>query len=226
MTKICSKCFCERPLSKFSIDKRRCPPRNIYNQCKSCIQQRSTEWAKKYPEKRREITRRFQEKWPERVRTSKQKTRSNPQHKKQVAEYDRRRRLENPELFRERDKRRNRQQLNAYYRNRRRKDPAFRILHATRSRIRVVLKGLVKKARTLSLLGCDAVTARKHLEKQFKPGMFWENYGEWEIDHIRPCASFDLTDIEQQKQCFHYTNLQPLWKNENRTKGDKWLMEG
>ena len=43
--------------------------------------------------------------------------------------------------------------------------------------------------------------------------MTWENHGEvWEIDHINPCASFDLTDIKQQKQCFHYTNLQPLFK--------------
>ena len=44
----------------------------------------------------------------------------------------------------------------------------------------------------------------------------------WHIDHIRPCASFDLTDPEQQKQCFHYTNLQPLWAEDNLRKSDKW----
>ena len=54
---------------------------------------------------------------------------------------------------------------------------------------------------------------KQHLESQFKPEMNWENHGKiWEIDHIKPCISFDLTNIEQQKQCFHYTNLQPLFK--------------
>jgi HNH endonuclease. len=54
--------------------------------------------------------------------------------------------------------------------------------------------------------------------------MSWDNYGRdgWHIDHIRPCASFDLTDPEQQRQCFHYTNLQPLWAADNIRKGAKW----
>jgi hypothetical protein len=52
--------------------------------------------------------------------------------------------------------------------------------------------------------------------------MTWLNHGQiWEIDHIKPCSSFDLTDLEQQKQCFHYTNLQPLFKTENRQKSNK-----
>ena len=60
-----------------------------------------------------------------------------------------------------------------------------------------------------------------HLEAQFKPGMTWDNYGlkGWHVDHIRPCASFDLRDPEQQRRCFHYTNLQPLWAEENLKKG-------
>ena len=43
--------------------------------------------------------------------------------------------------------------------------------------------------------------------------MNWDNHGEiWEIDHIKPCSLFNLIDIEQQKQCFHYTNTKPLFK--------------
>jgi desulfoferrodoxin (superoxide reductase-like protein) len=63
------------------------------------------------------------------------------------------------------------------------------------------------------------------LEKQFKLGMNWDNYGRsgWHIDHIKPCASFDLTKKEEQLKCFHYTNLQPLWARENLIKSDKIL---
>jgi hypothetical protein len=51
--------------------------------------------------------------------------------------------------------------------------------------------------------------------------MTFDNFGKWHIDHIIPCASFDLTKPEQQRQCFHYTNLQPLWAFENLSKGSK-----
>ena len=53
--------------------------------------------------------------------------------------------------------------------------------------------------------------------------MSWNNHGfyGWHIDHIYPCSKFDLTDLNQQKQCFHYTNLQPLWAEENKKKSNK-----
>jgi len=95
-------------------------------------------------------------------------------------------------------------------------------------RIRCLLKNTLSKyggrkaAKSETLLGCTVEEARQHLEAQFLPGMTWENHGEWHIDHIRPCASFsDLTQLEQQKQCCHYTNLQPLWALENLQKGAK-----
>jgi len=67
-----------------------------------------------------------------------------------------------------------------------------------------------------------------HIEKQFKPGMNWENYSlyGWHIDHIRPCASFDLTKEEEIQKCFHYSNLQPLWAEENLKKAATWSDEG
>ena len=51
--------------------------------------------------------------------------------------------------------------------------------------------------------------------------MNWDNYGEWEVDHIKPCSSFNLLNEEERKECFHYSNLQPLWKGDNREKHDK-----
>ena len=81
--------------------------------------------------------------------------------------------------------------------------------------------GGIKSLPTEVLCGCSIPELMLHLQSKFQEGMHWNNYGKWHIDHIRPCASFDLTDPEQQKQCFHYTNLQPLWAAENIRKGAK-----
>lgn len=72
----------------------------------------------------------------------------------------------------------------------------------------------------MELIGCELSTLKEHLESQFKPGMSWENYGDWHVDHIRPCSSFDLTKNEEQQKCFHYSNLQPLWAHENLKKSN------
>lgn len=101
-----------------------------------------------------------------------------------------------------------------YVRNRRKVDENFNIKCNLRSRVNQAIKrkGVVKSARTLELLGCTVEFLKVYLQERFLPTMTWENYGTlWYIDHIIPCASFDLTDFEQQKACFHYTNLQPLF---------------
>jgi hypothetical protein len=100
-------------------------------------------------------------------------------------------------------------------------DPNFRIRLICADRIRKVLKTKNKSKTTFELIGCTPAYLKEHIEKQFKHGMSWSNHGEWHIDHIIPCASFDLTKIEEQKKCFHYSNLQPLWKHENLSKADK-----
>ncbi len=103
------------------------------------------------------------------------------------------------------------------------KDPNFRIKHYLGTRIRKVLGGYIKKSKkTQELLGCTIEKFWVHLEEKFTKGMTQENYGEWHVDHIKPCASFDLTDPEQQSECFHYTNLQPLWAIDNLKKGAKF----
>jgi len=89
-----------------------------------------------------------------------------------------------------------------------------------RSRIRSALKSKSPKSnKTRQLIGCDINYLKDWLQGRFKKGMTWGNYGEWHIDHIKPCAAFNLTKTEEQKRCFHFTNLQPLWKIENLRKG-------
>jgi hypothetical protein len=111
-----------------------------------------------------------------------------------------------------------------YHRERRKRDPIFKLLAYVRGRIRGALsrKNLRKSTKTEQLLGCSVQELKNHLQAQFKAGMSWDNYGDWHVDHIRPCCNFDLTKIEQQKICFHYTNLQPLWAEENFKKSGRY----
>ena len=101
-------------------------------------------------------------------------------------------------------------------------DYKFKLRCYLASRLWWALKGNIKTTTTLNLLGCSIEYLKQHLEKQFKPRMNWSNYGKWHVDHIRPCASFDLSNPEEQRKCFHYTNLQPLWAIDNLRKNKKF----
>ena len=91
-----------------------------------------------------------------------------------------------------------------------------------RNRLYSALKGVNKSSTTIDLLGCTIPEFLNHLENKFTPEMNWENYGSyWEMDHIKPCDSFDLSKLEEQKKCFTFTNIQPLEKIENRKKSNK-----
>lgn len=100
-------------------------------------------------------------------------------------------------------------------------DPEFRLLHNMRNRLNDAVNRKGKWGRTLELIGCTTAQLKAHLQAQFKDGMTWDNYGQWHVDHIRPCDSFDLTQPDQQRACFHYTNLQPMWATENIKKSAK-----
>ena len=107
----------------------------------------------------------------------------------------------------------------------RKSDVMFRLVANLRDRLNHTVTKGTKSKRTLELLGCTVEELRKHLESKFQEGMSWKNYGKdgWVIDHIHPCAKFNLSDPKQQEECFNYKNLQPLWWLDNSIKNDTWI---
>lgn len=161
------------------------------------------EWNKKYKQDNRDILSLKQKEY-------------NQLHIKDKREYDK----EYCKLNREK---KNKQSIE-YVRQRRKTDINFRILMNLGARIRRALCGVGKKSnRTIALLGCSVDFLKQHIENNFKEGMAWDNYGKWEIDHITPCYKFNLSKIKEQNRCFNYLNLQPLWANENASKGGRIL---
>lgn len=98
----------------------------------------------------------------------------------------------------------------------------FRLQACLRTNFRSAIKRNWKSGKALGLLGCSIDEFKAWVSGWFEPGMSWDNYGQWHIDHHRPCASFDLCDPNQQQRCFHYLNMRPMWALDNIRKGAKW----
>tara|TARA_B110000008_G_scaffold43335_2_gene40945 strand:- start:6326 stop:6991 length:666 start_codon:yes stop_codon:yes gene_type:complete len=205
--KFCKGCNQTKELTEFG--KRSKAPDGLQYKCKVCRRAADKKWARNNPEKKRANDRKWRENNREKERAKSRKWRENNREKYRASS---RKSNKRPEA---------KKRINARLRERRKTDPQFRLARNLRSRLRKALKGKNKSASTISLLGCSIPHLKDHLEKQFLPGMTWENHGPvWHVDHMMPCASFDLIDPEQQRQCCHYTNLQPLWGPENISKGD------
>jgi hypothetical protein len=117
----------------------------------------------------------------------------------------------------------NREKINERRKKRFEQDSNYKIIEYTRARIRDALKNNAKKTKTKTkeLLGCSIDELKLFLEYQFDKNMSWDNHGKyWSIDHVIPCASFDMSNIDEQKKCFHWTNLQPLSIKLNRQKSN------
>lgn len=189
-SKICSKCNIEKPINEFH--KRLCR-NNGTPMCKKCYREyRMNKWRnnEEYREKAK-------------LRSAKY----NEAHKEQKSQYNKTYSETNKE-------KRNKRLL-----NRKINDINFRMRGILAGRVISAIKqgGGIKSIKTMELIGCSISELKIHLESKFLKDMTWDNYGRngWHIDHIIPCATFDLTKPEEQKKCFHYTNLQPLWGEDN-----------
>ena len=146
---------------------------------------RGKEYREKYPEKRKEIYKKYALNNKEKIKSSSNEWRKN-----------------------------NKDKINAAHRKRRKTNINYNIKCRISNRLRHALRreNVSKTLRSIELIGCSIPELKQHLESKFLPTMTWENYGKyWHIDHIIPCSKFDLTKEEEQRKCFHYTNLQPLF---------------
>lgn len=142
-------------------------------------------------------------------------------NKKKLFEYEKNYREKNREKINKRMKK-YRTRKNKYEVRRRKNNLQARLKHVLRNRLHSCIKNKIKSNSALILLGCSIHKLKQYIEKQFTNKMTWKNYGKyWEIDHIRPCCTFDLSKKSEQRKCFHYTNLRPLEISMNRRRNKK-----
>lgn len=182
--------------------------------CKSCKQAKSEDYFSKDESKKDKLRSQCKE------CSSKYALEYLKNHKELRKEYLRNYYKNNKEKYKQ-YKNIHKKRIADYQNQKRNKDLNFRLLNNLRSRLNQVLKGNPKLETTTKLVGCSLEFLKQYLESKFTSDMSWNNYGRngWEIDHIRPCASFDLSKESEQRKCFHYSNLQPLWVEDNRLKG-------
>lgn len=220
MEKTCSKCQLTKSFELFPNDPRCSDGKR--GTCKDC---RITQWI---PEENEILTCRVCKDKKQYALFANQGKRKPQMCKSCLNARDRAKRASNPEEYNKKMRetyQRNKDKINETRRKtlqkRRDEDPKYRAMMALHCRLYLAVK--VKTGKTLELTGCSKEELTTHLESKFTEGMTWENYGEWHIDHIRPCASFNLEDPDEQKKCFHWTNLQPLWAQDNMRKGAKFV---
>jgi hypothetical protein len=191
-TKVCSKCFIEKPYSEF-YKKENCLG-GVNSYCKKCQLIQKQNWRKNNPEEYKKQNKIY---WG--------KNKDIQTDKKKIW-------IEN-----------NRVKYNSYWTNRKKNDTEFKLLMGMRSRLCNYLKKLNirKNNKTFDIVGCSPEFLKEHLETQFTDGMSWDNRSDWHIDHIIPLSSAKTED-ELYKLC-HYTNLQPLWAEDNLKKSNKIL---
>lgn len=140
-----------------------------------------------------------------------------PHRKSYIREYEKR----NPEKFVRAKEKWRKNNGNIWFYNKLKTDIQFRLRHNMKRRLRRITQKRKYNTSSIDYLGCSYTELQQHLEALFEPGMSWDNYGEWHIDHIYPLSKVDLTDEDQVNKYCHFSNLQPLWAKDNQLKSDK-----
>lgn len=208
-TKVCSKCRQEKTLDCFGKKSN-----GLKSWCKPCENARTKKWYEKNKEQRNIKARKWAAENKDKVNAAKRARRARIKaslpKKEEKPKFDKNQWLKN-----------NKEKLAGYRRKWLSQDPKNAIADRVRRRINNFMKqnGYKKTCKTHEILGCNWDKFKIHVEKQFQPGMSWENRSEWHIDHIIPLASAKTE--EDVIRLNHFTNLRPLWAKDNLSKGAK-----
>lgn len=207
--KTCSKCKNSHSKDKFT--KQKASKDGLGAWCQDC---RSL-YNKKYNKENKERIQSVKKIWRENNKEI--RSQQNKEWMEQNKEYRKQYKL--------RYRRENRNSINEYKRKKYKEDmtcPYFVLKERLRSRYRKAIQNKCSKKKCMEILGCDFDYFTKYIELKFQEGMSWDNIGKWHIDHIKPISKFDLNNPNEVTECFHYTNLQPLWEKDNLSKGNKY----
>jgi len=225
--KTCRKCKIEKEVTEFNKDRH--TKDGLTYTCKSCskeyrennkerIKAIQSEYRENNKERRKEYFKQHYENNKESIKEiNKEYYLANKEHRKQYYKNNKERISEQKKQYYKNNKKR----INELRRERMKVDPLFKMSCNLRNRTSKAFKnkGYCKTSETQEMLGVDWEVCKAHIERQFKKGMKWSNHGEWHIDHIIPLASAK-TEEGLKKLC-HYSNLQPLWAEDNLIKSAK-----
>lgn len=196
ISKVCKECkkISDAKYRESHIEKIREKDRQYYKANADSVKERAKQWYVDNPERAKEQRKLWHDSNKETVDANRKKWIE--EHSDEYNEY-----------------------MKKYQRERYRNNIDYKIKTLLNARIRSCL---IKSKPTLDFIGCDFIQFREWIEFQFDEHMNWSNIGTyWHIDHVKPCASFDFQNDEDIKECFKWSNLRPLEKRENSSKGSK-----
>jgi hypothetical protein len=227
-TKICSKCKEKKDIKHFSKSKRTLD--GLQNICKGCAAKMQSEWYQNNKEKHAQYGKDWIKSNKEQRQESQKQNylKNKAKHQKQMKEwYQNNKEIAKENSYKWNNTNRDRVINNTrnYSKKRINIDINYKLTKILRTRLYSALKKGQKTGSAVKDLGCSIEELKIYLECKFQDGMSWDNYGlkGWHIDHIIPLSTFDLSNPNELRKACHYTNLQPLWAEENLNKGNKIL---
>lgn len=225
--KTCVKCRLTKPATAYRKSRKKCTDcanaqsaakrRAAYIKNKDYVLAYNRRWRDAHPGWASEINKRYRQSFPDAYREYERNRHA--RHKERI-------RASRKKTWANRDKQKHRAYMNTWSRKKRRTSVQFRLSTTLRSRFYEAVKNRREGGSAVRDLGCSITELKRYIEIQWQPGMSWDNWGrghhgqrEWQIDHIKPLAAYDLSDPAEVAKACHYTNLQPLWALDNMTKG-------
>lgn len=217
--KKCCKCKIHKDLVDFSKDKS--AKDGLQSKCKDCNKQYRKENVQKISLYQKEN----ESKYKDRIYKGHSKEEKAKYHKKWYLSH-KKEEIERVAIWNKENSEHRKTYMREYVKERSKKDLNFKLSRILRNRLYCALKSNFKSGSAVSDLGCSVDFFKAFIEKQFKPGMTWNNWGsgegKWQIDHIVPLFSFNLSDIKELQKACNFSNMQPLWYEEHI---DKTLMD-